>query len=255
MSLPQMRNLGFQLELTPEKAFLSCDRIGVRKMVLRTAISTHLILDLQGIAWYMGQVYFKTPTVKSFFSQTDHFEYSQITVQHDHEEEGDASQDYWQVDPMRRELIRHHRDKRTLLHEMTRAPKPPIPNIPKEQLLDERETRIEYIDNKKKEVKKDNWRDEKKRFTDKPAGPWKGKSIYKIKDDYEIPEDIVKSDLDRAKPFRGNIDDIMFPDESSSSKPSGVQKKSGSSSEEVVKKQKGPSSKRMSLVPNLRFDM
>ena len=65
MSLLQMRNLGFQLELTPEKAYLSCARIGMRKMVLRTAISTHLILDLQDVAWYMGQVYFKTPTRKS----------------------------------------------------------------------------------------------------------------------------------------------------------------------------------------------
>ena len=50
MSLPQMRNLGFQFELTPEKAYLSCARIGMRKMVLKTAISTHLLLDLQDIA-------------------------------------------------------------------------------------------------------------------------------------------------------------------------------------------------------------
>ena len=50
MSLPQMRNLGFQFELTPDKAYLSCARIGVRKMVLKTAISTHLILDLQDVA-------------------------------------------------------------------------------------------------------------------------------------------------------------------------------------------------------------
>ena len=40
MSLPHMRNLGFQFELTPEKAYLSCARIGMRKMVLKTAIST-----------------------------------------------------------------------------------------------------------------------------------------------------------------------------------------------------------------------
>ena len=70
MSLPQMRNLGFQFELTPEKAYLSCARIGMRKMVLKTAISTHLILDLQDIAWYMSQVNFKTPQVKSFFLKT-----------------------------------------------------------------------------------------------------------------------------------------------------------------------------------------
>ena len=42
LSLPQMRNLGFQIELTPKKAYLSCARIGMGKMVLKTAISTHL---------------------------------------------------------------------------------------------------------------------------------------------------------------------------------------------------------------------
>ena len=137
MSLPQMRNLGFQFELTPEKAYLSCARIGMRKMVLRTAISTHLILDLQDVAWYMSQVHFKTPQVKSFFSQHDHFEYSQIAVKQDvHEEEALVTGDYWQVDPLRRELIRHHKDKRMNLHEMNRSEKTPIP---KDQLLDERE--------------------------------------------------------------------------------------------------------------------
>ena len=97
MSLLQMRNLGFQLELTPEKAYLSCARIGMRKMVLRTAISTHLILDLQDVAWYMGQVYFSRHQRARAPPQTDHFEYSQITVQQDPDEEGDAfvTGDYW----------------------------------------------------------------------------------------------------------------------------------------------------------------
>ena len=55
------------------------------------------------------QVHFKTPQVKSFFSQHDHFEYSQIAVKQDvHEEEALVTGDYWQVDPLRRELIRHH---------------------------------------------------------------------------------------------------------------------------------------------------
>ena len=44
MSLPQMRNLGFQFELTPEQAYLSCARIGMRKMVLKTAIGTHCMV-------------------------------------------------------------------------------------------------------------------------------------------------------------------------------------------------------------------
>ena len=114
MSLPQLRNLGFQFEPTPEKAFLSCARIGMRKMVLKTAISTHLIIDLQDVAWHVSQVHFKTPHVKSFFSQHDHFEYSQIAVKQDvqGEEEALVTGDYWQVDGLRRELIRHHKDKR-----------------------------------------------------------------------------------------------------------------------------------------------
>ena len=45
-----------------------------------------------------------------------------------------------------------------------------------------------------------------------------------------IPEHAIKSDLDRAKPFRGNIDDMFHP-ESASSKPSGVQKKAKLSKE------------------------
>ena len=110
----------------------------MRKKVLRTAISTHLILDLQDVAWYMSQVHFKTPQVKSFFSQHDHFEYSQISVKQDvHEEEALVTGDYWQVDPLRRELIRHHKDKRKNLHEMNRSDETPIP---KDQLLDERDT-------------------------------------------------------------------------------------------------------------------
>ena len=117
MSLPQMRNLGFQFEHTPDKAYLSCARIGMRKDVLKTALSTHLILDLQDVAWYMSQVHFKTPQVKSFFSQHDHFEYSQIAVKQDVQEEEEEEEalvtgDYWQVDGLRRELIRQHEDKR-----------------------------------------------------------------------------------------------------------------------------------------------
>eukprot|EP00435_Cladocopium_sp_Y103_P073754 s194_g45.t1 len=171
-------------------------------MALRTAISTHLILDLQDVAWYMSQVNFKTPQVKSFFSKHDHFEYSQIAVQQDvQNEEALVTGDCWQVDPLRRELIRHHRDKRQYLHEMTRSPAPPIP---KDQLLDGRETHIEYQDGKKV-LHKDNWKAEKKRLSDNLDGYWKGKTIYKIKDGYEIPDDVVKTDIERnAKKLRGN---------------------------------------------------
>ena len=90
----------------------------------------------------MGQVHFKTPQAKSFFSQHDHFEYSRIAVKQDdqqEEEEALVTGDYWPVDPLRRELIRHHKDKRKNLHEMNRSEETPIP---KDQLLDERERHI-----------------------------------------------------------------------------------------------------------------
>ena len=70
MSLPQMRNPGFQFELTPEKAYLSCARIGMRKKVLKTAICTHLILALQDAAWYMSQVHFNKTTSQKFLLTT-----------------------------------------------------------------------------------------------------------------------------------------------------------------------------------------
>ena len=210
MSLPQMKNLGFQFELTPEKAYLSRARIGMRKTVLKTAISPHLILDLQDIAWFMSQVNFKTPQVKSFFSKHDHFEHSQIAVQQDQQdEEALVTSDYWQVDGLRRQLIRHHREKGMNLHEMKRAENTPIP---KHQLLDERETHVEYQKSKKKVLHKDNWRAEKKKkFSEKMEELWKGKTIYKIKDDYVIPDDVQKSDTDRlTRVSRGNADDLFI---------------------------------------------
>ena len=151
MPLPQMRNLGFQFELTP---FVLCT-YWHEKMVLKTGISTHLILDLQDVAWYVSQVHFKTPQVKSSFSQHDHFEYSQIAVKQDVQEEEEAlvSGDYWQVDGLRRVLIRHHKDKRMNLHEMNRSETTPIL---KDQLLDERETHMEFQKRKKKVLHKDN---------------------------------------------------------------------------------------------------
>ena len=107
----------------------------------------------------MSQVHFKTPQVKSFFSQHDHFEYSQIAVKQDVQEEEEeeevealVSGDCWQVDGLRRELIRHHKDKRMNLHEMNRSETTPIP---KDQLLDERETHMEFQKGRKKVLHKD----------------------------------------------------------------------------------------------------
>ena len=51
------------------------------KHKLRMSKSTHLVMDFQDIAWYMSAVYFKTPDVQSFFSQSEHFEYSQLSFE------------------------------------------------------------------------------------------------------------------------------------------------------------------------------
>ena len=68
--------------------------------------------------------------------------------------------------------------------------------IPKDQLLDERETHIEYQKSRKKVLHKDNWRSERKKPADKMEELWKGKTIYNLKEDYVIPENVSKSDLD-----------------------------------------------------------
>ena len=204
-------------------------------MVLKTATSTHLILDLQDVAWYMSQVHFKTPQVKSFFSQHNRFEYSQIAIQQNDQQEEEAlvTADYWQVDGLHRELTRQHKDKRQYLNEMQRSEATPIP---KDQLLDEGEARIEY-QKSKKVLYKDNWRTEKKRFSDKMEEFWKGKTVYKIKKDYVIPDDVVRSDIDRqAKLFRGNIDDLFHHESASSSEPVSVQKKPSSQQRETGRK-------------------
>jgi len=75
------------------------------------------------------------------------------------------------------------------------------------------------------------------------------KTIYKIKEDYVIPENVIKSDLNRAKPFRGSIDDMFHP-ESASSAPSGVQKKPSSQKREVGKQiSRGASLKKIEVSP------
>ena len=121
--------------------------------------------------------------------------------------------------------------------------------IPKDQLLDERETHIEYQKRKKKVLYKDNWRTEKKRFSDKMEEFWKGKTVYKIKKDYVILDDVDRSDIDRqAKLFRGNIDDLVHPESASSSKPVSVQKKPRSQQRKVGKTLlRGPGLKRIEV--------
>ena len=113
-----------------------------------------------------------------------------------------VTSDSWQVDGLRRVLIRHQREKIMNLHDMQRAETTPIPQ---EQLLDERETHIEYQKSGRKVLYKEDRRD-KKNTMKRMDELWKGKTIYKIKDDYVIPEGIQKSDIDRSTRVpRGNL--------------------------------------------------
>ena len=144
--------------------------------------------------------------------------------------------DYWQVDRLRRELITHHQGKRQNLHEMQRSE---TTLVPKGQLIDEREAQIEHQKSEKKVLHKDSWRTEKK----------KKKFSDKIKKDYVIPDDVVRSGIDRqAKLFRGNIDDLLHPESASSQKPADVQKKPSSHQREAGKPvSKGPRLKKIEV--------
>ena len=78
---------------------------------------------------------------------------------------------------------------------------------------------------------------------------WQGKTIYKIKDDYVIPEGIQQSDVDRlTRVSRGNIDDLFLPESAPLSKPVSVQKKRSSQPREAGKKLlRGPGLKQIEV--------
>ena len=133
------------------------------------------------------------------------------------------------------------------VHEMQRAETTPIP---KEQLLDERETHSEYQKSGRKVLRKNDWRD-KKNMMKRMDELWKSKTIYKIKDDYVTPEAIQKSDVDRLRVSKGSLDDLFHPEAASSSKLVSVQKKPSSQQREVGKKKltRGPSLKEIEAGP------
>ena len=185
MSLPQMRNLGFQFELSPQQSFLNCTRLGMWKHKIRMSKSTHLVMDFQDIAWYMSAVYFKTPDVQSFLSQFEHCEYSQLSL----ETSAFATDDNWEIDYHRKELIRHHKTYRSQLFKIEGSKCP----IPFDDLESTRTTFIE-MKNGTKKVEKDDWRafsGPEKRL-DKQR---RARTVFKIKSGVKLPEELstVKS--------------------------------------------------------------
>ena len=223
MSLPQMRNLGFQFELSPQKSFLNCTRLGIWKHQLRMAKSTHLVMDFQDIAWYMSAVYFKAPEVTSFFSQHEHFEYSQLSV----ETFAYATDDDWEIDYHRRELIRHHKTLRSQLFKISGSKCP----ISFDDLESTRTTFLE-MKNGTKKVEKDDWRavsGPEKRF-DKQ---WKGRTVFKIKAGAALPAEELSHVKSSSKPARiSDPSDEVKPEHSSPEEKAGKSKSSSAPAEE-----------------------
>ena len=141
-------------------------------------------MDFQDIAWYMRAVYFKTPEVTSLFSQHEHFEYSQLSV----ETFAYANDDDWEIDNQRTGLIRHHKTLRSQLFVVNYS-RFPVPSskcpISFDDLESIRTTFIE-IKNGTKKVEKHDWRaafGPAKRF-DKQ---WRGRTVFKIKAGVALP--------------------------------------------------------------------
>ena len=49
MSLPQMKNLGMSLEMTPDTVYMTCPAFGSYKQPLMMSVSNHLCLDLADV--------------------------------------------------------------------------------------------------------------------------------------------------------------------------------------------------------------
>ena len=180
-------------------------------------------MDFQDIAWYMSAVYFKTPEVTSFFSQHEHFEYSQLSV----ETFAYATDDDWEIDYHRKELIRHHKTLRSQLFKISGSKCP----ISFDDLESTRTTFIE-MKNGNNKVEKDDWRavtGPEKRL-DKQ---WKGRTVFKIKAGAALPAEELSHVKSSSKPARiSDPSDEVKPEHSSPEEKSGKSKPSCAPAEE-----------------------
>ena len=180
-------------------------------------------MDFQDIAWYMSAVYFKAPEVTSFFSQNEHFEYSQLSV----ETFAYATDDDWEIDYHRRELIRHHKTLRSQLFKISGSKCP----ISFDDLESTRTTFLE-MKNGTKKVEKDDWRavsGPEKRF-DKQ---WKGRTVFKIKAGAALPAEELSHVKSSSKPARiSDPSDEVKPEHSSPEEKAGKSKSSSAPAEE-----------------------
>ena len=160
----------------------------------------------------MSAAYFKTPEVTSFFSQHEHFEYSQLSV----ETFAYANDDDWQIDYHRKDLIRHHKTLRSQLFKISGSKCP----ISFDDLESTRTTFIQ-MKNGTKKVEKDDWRavsGPEKRF-DKQ---WRGRTVFKIKAGVALPAEELSHVKSSSKPARiSDASDEVKPEHSSPEEISG----------------------------------
>ena len=167
-SLPQMRNLRFQFDLHPDKAYLSSPVLGIKNMNLKVARSTHLILDLLDVCEFMWNVKFEKHKKVSFFTDHKHFEFG-----YNQNEEVFALDDEWIMNEPEMELIRLHKRERHQTFVPSSTPIPP-------EFLDSKRKTILEFKNGKKEVKEDDWKASVKAKQFHSPQAWRGKTIFKI---------------------------------------------------------------------------
>ena len=172
--------------------------------------STHSVMDSQDIARFLSAVYFNTPEVTSFFSQHEHFEYGQLSI----ETFAYATDDDWEIDYHRRDVIRHHKTLRSQRFKISGSKCP----ISFDDLESTRTTFIE-MKNGTKKVEKDDWRavSSPEKRLDKQ---WRGRTVLSH----------VKSS---SKPMRiSDPSDEVKPEYSSPEEKSGQSKPSSTPAEE-----------------------
>ena len=203
-----------------------------KQYYFRTSIvkRTHLVMDFQDIAWYMSTVYFKTPEVQSFFSQSEHFEYSQLSV----ETFAFTTDDDWEIDYHRKELIRHHKTYRSQLFKILGSKCP----ISFNDLESTRKTFIEMKGGTKK-VETDDWRavEGPEKRLDKQ---WRGRTVFKIKSGVELPGELSNVKSSSKLPRISDPSDKVKPEQLPAGKIS--EKPESSSSTDEVDKSRGPDS-------------
>ena len=212
MSLPQMRNLKFKIELEPDKALLSSPPLGIRNMKLKVARSSHLVLDLLDVCRNMWNVKFEQHKKVSFFTSHFHYEFGYnlgevggSVLTEEPTEEALAADDEWVLDEAKMELVRVHKRKRRQSFVPVKGATP----VPLEYLDPSRRTIFEFSDDKK-ETKNDNWKDDIGKSPPRTAEFWKGKTIFKIlPGGVENRTSVPTKSAASGRKSRGSPDDIM----------------------------------------------